>query len=280
MDSIQAHMPTGQQLKRIYFSPDGIYNQINLNTLYDHQKKQYILDEVEIHPVVNTKQLVQSEPPKAKGGTAALFGRPAFSSSEFVDLPGTEKEIDQIDKYLRQNNYQSRVYKQTEATEENLRNVDSPYILHLATHGFFENNAASSTSLIRILLNSGIALSSIQQDKDRDDGILTAYEALNLNLDANELTVLSACETGLGEFYPGEGVYGLRLALTSAGARYVMMSLWKVDDHATQELMILFYKHWLKNHDNIRLAFQRAQQELRKKYPDPYYWGAFVLTGR
>lgn len=273
-------MQAGQPLNRIYFSPDGIYNQINLNALYDHQKKQYVLDEVEIHQMVNTKQLVQSEPSNATVGTAALFGRPTFTSSEFVDLPGTEKEIDQIDEYLRQNNYQSRVYKQTDATEENLKNVSSPYILHLATHGFFENNAESSASLIRILLNSGIALRGIQQYKDRDDGILTAYEALSLNLDGNELTVLSACETGLGEFYPGEGVYGLRLALTSAGARYVMMSLWKVDDQATQELMILFYKHWLTKHEDIRLAFQRAQQELRKKYPEPYYWGAFVLTGR
>lgn len=281
LDAIRAAMPTGQKLSRIYFSPDGIYNQINVNTLYSHDK-HYVIDQTELFQVTSTKEILKDEISGKRPKTAALFGRPSYASPDFADLPGTEKEVDQITKYLDINHYHSRVYKHANATESNLKNVDSPFILHIATHGFFDNSAESSSSLVRILLNSGIVLSESPalHGSQAEDGILTSYEALNLNLDANELTVLSACETGLGEFYPGEGVYGLRLALTSAGAKYVIMSLWKVDDQATQELMILFYEHWLKKPGNIRLAFQTAQRELRKKYSQPYYWGAFVLTGK
>jgi CHAT domain-containing protein len=282
LDAARAAMPRGQKLNRVYLSPDGIYNQINLNTLYSNKEKQFVIDQVELRYVVNTKAIAMTEVLKKSKDTAVLFGRPNFELSEYTDLPGTEVEVDQIDQYLRKHKYNSRTYKGIDATESNVKGLSSPHILHLATHGFFENNSESSISLIRILLNSGIVLtpSPIQEGKNVDDGILTAYEALNLNLDTNELTVLSACETGLGEFYPGEGVYGLRLALASAGARHVLMSLWKVDDQATQALMTLFYKHWLKKPENIRAAFQIAQRELRKKYPEPYYWGAFVLIGK
>ena len=132
-----------------------------------------------------------------------------------------------------------------------------------------------------MLINSGIALAGANQPNllDYEDGVLTAYEAVNLNLDQTQLVVLSACETGLGEFYPGEGVYGLRLALNAAGASNIMMSLWKVDDTATQELMVYFYQEWLRKSGNMRQAFRSAQQQLRKKYTHPYYWGAFVLSG-
>ncbi|MDQ2657518.1 MAG: CHAT domain-containing protein, partial [Bacteroidota bacterium] len=87
------------------------------------------------------------------------------------------------------------------------------------------------------------------------------------------------CETGLGEFHNGEGIYGLQAALGSAGARSVIMSLWKVDDIATQSLMTSFYKYWIKHPDNMRLAFQQAEQDLRAEFPEPYFWGAFVLSG-
>lgn len=282
LEAARAAMPRGQKLNRVYLSPDGIYNQINLNTLYSNKAEQFVIDQVDLRYVVNTKTIAITEAPKKNMNTAVLFGRPNFELSEYTDLPGTEVEVDQIDHYLRKHKYYSKMYKRNDATESNLKGVNSPHILHLATHGFFENNSELSLSLIRILLNSGVVLStsSSLDGKNVDDGILTAYEALNLNLDTNELTVLSACETGLGEFYPGEGVYGMRLALASAGARHVLMSLWKVDDQATQEIMTLFYKHWLRKPQNIRAAFQIAQQELRKKYPEPYYWGAFVLTGK
>ena len=129
------------------------------------------------------------------------------------------------------------------------------------------------------MIRSGIALAGASdQYATGEDGLVTAYEVISLNLDATELVVLSACETGKGEINQGEGVYGLQRALRVAGAQHIIMSLWKVDDTATQELMVHFYKRWATTGD-MRNSFRYAQQELRKKYPNPYYWGAFILTG-
>ncbi len=130
------------------------------------------------------------------------------------------------------------------------------------------------------MIRSGLILTGVDNPNTgpEDDGILTAYEATNLKLDSTYLVVLSACETGLGEVKNGEGVYGLQRGFKVAGARFLLMSLWKVDDFATQQLMQDFYNNWLSGMA-IHEAFEGAQMALRSKYPEPFYWGGFILLG-
>ncbi|HRH36560.1 MAG TPA: CHAT domain-containing protein, partial [Catalimonadaceae bacterium] len=205
------------------------------------------------------------------------------SLGTLADLPGTKVEVDKIASILDAGGWEVKSHTGAGALEQNIKESYKPRLLHIATHGFFQ---ADTTNGSNPLLRSGLMLtgagSTLKGEKNEtgEDGILTAYEAMNLNLDNTDLVVLSACETGLGEIKNGEGVYGLQRAFKVAGAKSIIMSLWKVSDQATQELMVSFYRHWLgKLNIGKRAAFLAAQKELKAKYSNPYYWGAFVMVG-
>ena len=135
------------------------------------------------------------------------------------------------------------------------------------------------------LLRSGLALAGANTwlrggtpPSEAEDGLLTAEDVSGLDLLATELVVLSACETGLGQVQVGEGVFGLRRAFALAGAKTLVMSLWKVPDHETQQLMEYFYQGILKGRHRAD-ALRDAQLALKANHPHPHYWGAFICQG-
>ncbi len=140
---------------------------------------------------------------------------------------------------------------------------------------------ASGHPLIRsglILAGANHAWQAGKPLGQREDGILTAYEISQMDLRNTELVVLSACETGLGDIRGNEGVYGLQRAFKIAGVKYLIMSLWQVPDYQTQELMTVFYRKWLEEKMTVRQALKAAQEEMRKKRYEPFYWAGFVLV--
>lgn len=283
--------------KNIYVSPDGVYNQLNLNTL----KKtggDYVINRYDLTILGNSKDLIALKGRKtsAPKKTATLLGFPDYGGTSLNALPGTKVEIDGISKILKTSGYQVTQLMAATATEASLKNMKGPLLVHIATHGYFLKDVENEGSAFGVhlenandnpLLRSGLMLAGAAKTvsgtqmpnlESNDNGVLTAYEAMNLNLQGTSLIVLSACETGLGDVKAGEGVYGLQRAFLVAGAEAMIMSLWKVDDAATQQLMSAFYSNWLKL-GNKQKAFKQAQLQLMTKFKDPYYWGAFVMMG-
>jgi CHAT domain-containing protein len=213
-------------------------------------------------------------------------------------LPGTEKEVKNISKLLATYQVKTNALYGKDATEAKVKGVISPSILHIATHGYFladlsemETNKVLGVDISAAkenpLLRCGVLLAGCENVFDEnfhaahnsENGVLTAYEAMSLNLDKTDLVVLSACETGLGSVKQGEGVYGLQRAFLIAGARSIIMSLWSVSDDATMELMILFYTNYAKS-GNKAQAFADAIKQLKLKYKQPFYWSAFVMLSK
>ncbi len=286
----------------IYLSPDGVYNQINLEAIRTPDGK-YVIDNSNIVVVSNTKDLHLRRIKKKQvvaANNATMFGNPTFyltasTRRNVPSLPGTEKEVDELQALLKKNGWVTDEYVETFASEDQVKSLSSPKIFHIATHGFYtpsvsqDELAELTESEARMtenpLLKTGLLLSGAgdilnktNYNYNLESGILTAYEAMSLNLDQTDLVVLSACQTGLGDIANGEGVYGLQRAFLVAGAKVLIMSMFKVDDEATQKLILNFYRKWLST-NNLRQSFVNAKKELRVDYPEPYYWGTFMMIG-
>lgn len=303
---------------RVFLSPDGVFNQLNPET-FDNGNN-YLIDEYEFVQISNSKDLVvkfEASEEQEEVSKAVLFGNPAFTladndslENETVDvsrsttvnkvssvapLPGAEKEVRELQSFLEARSWETEKYLNAAATEEQVKAVRSPKVLHIATHGFFvdeetlegqDNTNEIVEGYSNPLLKSGLLFTGSDKllktenvfEFNREEGILTAYEAMNLSLENTELVVLSACETGRGEIQSGEGVFGLQRAFKVAGADAIIMTLFKVDDEATQKLMKYFYGYWLES-GNKREAFIKAKQQIKQQYDSPIYWGSFVMVG-
>jgi CHAT domain-containing protein/Tfp pilus assembly protein PilF len=247
--------------RHILLSPDSQLNLIPFAALVDEQNR-FLVENYTITYLTSGRDLLKLQLPTPKLQRSLVVGNPEFdlnadetnilvasrggntraadlSFLSFKPLPGTEAEIEAIAPLLPE----ATTLNGSEATEGAIIEIEKPRILHLATHGFFLKNAADSVE--NPLLRSGLALAGFNNRGESPstlDGVLTALEVSGLNLRGIQLVVMSACETGLGEVANGDGVYGLRRAFTIAGAESQLMSLWKVDDLKTQELMVGYYQ--------------------------------------
>jgi len=187
-------------------------------------------------------------------------------------LPGTEKESAELESRAKKSGWQPQTYLGPNATKAELRKVNSPRILHLATHGFFlpevelggqelnpleRGEEVPKAKLVNPMHRSGLALAGAQRTLQawakgevlptENDGIVTAEEVGGLKLDGTWLVVLSACDTGSGEARAGEGVMGLRRGFIQAGGQNLLMTLWPISDEKTVQIMLDFYDTAFKN---------------------------------
>ncbi|MBR6116902.1 MAG: CHAT domain-containing protein [Paludibacteraceae bacterium] len=233
------------------------------------------------------------------------FGAADINRGHANYLPGTKSEAEQIKKLLTSNRITARLYTDNAANEESFKALSGKHqnVLHIATHGFYWTDSTAqrqkyftqhntlmgdgqpTPSAIDPLNRCGllfaganIALQGYSNELPEgvQDGILTAKEISLLDLRDANLVVLSACETGKGEI-TGDGVFGLQRAFKMAGAQTIIMSLWPVNDDATQLLMTEFYRNWITLRQPKREAFRSARNTVRTRYKEPTYWAGFIM---
>jgi len=229
--------------------------------------------------IFDTKKDAAPEQERGMSSNTRNAVRKLVSESGYIDpIPATEDEINAIHQEFTGKGLAADMFLHEQANENFVKtgNLHQYKYIHIATHGFVNEEQPEL---------SGILLATDKNKKE--DGILYSGEIYNLNL-KSEMIVLSACETGLGKVSKGEGVIGLTRALLYAGSKNVLVSLWKVADKSTSELMINLYENLLQQHqdegsiEDHTFALQKAKLKLieNPKYAEPYYWSPFVLIGQ
>lgn len=288
--------------KELYLTTSGVFNQIAFNSLPIDKDGHIISDLAKIHIVGSPTDIPTIKSAEAINLTAQnsiLWGgvdygltdsihteisntRGIMRGDMLVNLRYSLSEVNEISGILRRGGGKATVVSGSGATEKSFtsRNHKRDYILHVSTHGFFHD----SGSFTNPMQNSGLLFANSQKywandslvsSINDDDGILRADEISKLDLNGCRLVVLSACQTGLGE-YNSEGVYGLQRAFKLAGAQSILMSLWSVDDRGTAELMTEFYNGLIASKEPDG-ALVSAQHSLRAKGYSPDKWAAFVI---
>jgi CHAT domain-containing protein/tetratricopeptide (TPR) repeat protein len=314
---------------RLLISPDGELNLMPFEVLVDEQG-HYAVERFSISYLTSGRDLLRmqlSRPsktaplvvaapsfgpallahraqPVAKSASAGLASGmrhsvttgPDLSVVYFAPLPGTAAEARTIKSLYPE----ATVLSGAHATKAALTHANAPALLHIATHGFFLQNASSSqesvsagegtpgtravaasTHVENPLLRAGLALSGANLKKTgSEEGILTALEASTLNLWGTRLVTLSGCDTGVGDVKNGEGIYGLRRAFLLAGAETLVMSLWPVSDYVTRDMMTAYYGGLKKGLGRGEALRQAQLAMLRsKENRHPFYWASFIQAG-
>ncbi len=308
---IEPHL---EDISTIYISPSGLLHKVSFAAISRSQNR-YLIDDYSMNMVSTTARLIEESDFELTPETSlALFGGIQYSTHPDANetwsfLQGTLEEATLIESIANQHLTNVAIYADTLATENMFKtNAPQSNMLHIATHGFFypdpqlvKHTIEEATEVGEVefrggspsfgmdnfvnnknpLMRSGLVFAGVNdywngaKVKVNDDGVLTALEVINIDLRQNQLVVMSACETGLGDIAGSEGVYGLQRAFKMAGSNHLIMSLWQVPDNETAEFMEVFYTNLIQQKD-LNKAFESTQNSMRQKY-DPYYWAAFVL---
>jgi CHAT domain-containing protein len=279
----------------LYVAPEGSLNLAPLSALVDEEGR-YLVERYTFNYLASGRDLLSLGRGETSRAPAMIFADPAFDervaeaaaaadapqrrsrdfrSARFDRLPGTAAEAQTLKRVLPD----AAVLTGSAATETAAKGIHGPRILHIATHGFFLEDAAADAE--DPMLRSGLVFAGVNASgSGQDDGVLTALEASGLDLRGTRLVVLSACETGLGEVKNGEGVFGLRRAFVVAGAETLLMSLWQVADDATKDLMVSYYARLARGESRAD-ALRDAQLAMLKdpRTAHPFFWAAFISSG-
>jgi CHAT domain-containing protein/Tfp pilus assembly protein PilF len=335
--AFQPLLPLLGDTRRLFLSPDGQLALVPFAALHDGH--QFLVDAFDFTYVPSGKHLLPRPQESSPPGSVVVLADPDFSAFlpalprpqedtpvlatrsmaserlfstlradltrrawDLTPLPGTRQEAEAIQRLLPQ----ARLFLGPEATKERLLRLPPPGILHLATHGFFLEDAPTPTASRAVghfgalgedprapsppqpLLRSGLVLAggaraltpaaSVATQPPPDNVLVTALELAGLDLWGTELVVLSACDTGRGDVKLGQGVYGLSRAFVVAGAETVVMSLWKVNDDTTRQLMEAYYRQLLAGQGRAT-ALREAMRSLRLSRAHPHYWAPFLALG-
>lgn len=290
---------------RVYVVPDGLVATAPLHAL-PGPGGEPLATRTDLR-VLNAPQTLLERPAAAAPGRALVVGGPDFGGSPrrgagadravtlglrlqdlwFAPLPGALAEANAVGRLLQPAGG-ATVLTGPQATKQGVFAAQAPRVLHLATHGYFLDDVRAlddDEDPLQALSLSGLALRGANaalgaNPKGTRDGLLTALEVTALDLRRTQLVVLSACETGLGRLQNGEGVLGLTRAFHEAGARFVLSTLWSIDDEGTKAFMDLFYAEIAAGRAPADALASARQAFLRHpRFSDPYYWAPFVLTG-
>ena len=300
-------------IKRIFFSPDRKLYAIGIEDATNNGKPLY--ETFDIKRVSSTIMLRKRPCKEKRPDQALIFGGLNMDteiSSEnnhgtqttTLDIPlpkftdisqSTLEEVMQVKKLLDRKGIHSNTCTASEGTELQFKVLTEGHsvgIIHVATHGIFISDQSYSKYNKHLkdnpingyswyqnsMRHSGLALSGANHSSrclEDNNGILTAKEISELFIPNQELTVLSACQTGQGDI-SFDGITGLQRGFKIAGSKTIIMSLWDVDSEVTTDLMSSFYQEWLKGVSKEE-AFKKAKRKILKQHKNPYYWASFIL---
>lgn len=287
-----------RQARTLYIVPDDILYYLPFAALKDEHSKNLLLEKFDLAfaPSITALQLMlkRSTPFEFRAEGPALLIAMASPS-----IPNAVPEVKAVARFFKN----AAPIIATHLTRAQLTGLLDRFkgIVHLALHADVDDsrplhsflilderrsNRSQRSAEVKQLMLQGLRYSPARRPRD-DAGILRAADILDLDLQGQQLAVLSACKTALGQNLSGEGMMGLTQAFLCAGTQRLLTSLWDVDDHSTSELMAKFYRH-LQHGETPARALRTAQLEMIEilqarrslPYAFPYFWAAFVLTGR